>query len=94
MTLEQHLMEEFGLSRETVRTYLSPVSGGGSGLGPDVLSAYADYAADVLIPWQYDKGVQMSPGGNTGVARHGEGSIACGRARSSWRAGAGPHVTS
>jgi len=70
MTLEQHLMEEFALSRETVRTYLSPVSGGGSGIGPDVLSAYADYAADVLIPWQYDKGVQMFPGGNTGVARH------------------------
>ena len=70
MTLEQHLMEEFGLSRETVREYLSPVTGGGSGIGADVLSAYADYAADVLIPWDYDKKVQMFPGGNTGVARH------------------------
>ena len=63
-------MEEFGLSRETVREYLSPVAGGGSGIGADVLSAYADYAADVLIPWDYDKKVQMLPGGNTGVARH------------------------
>ena len=70
MTLERHLMEEFGLSRETVREYLSPVTGGGSGIGADVLSAYADYAADVLIPWDYDKKVQMFPGGNTGVARH------------------------
>lgn len=70
MTLEQHLMEEYGLSRETVRAYLSPVSGGGSGIGADALSAYADYAADVLLPWQYEKGSQMFPGGNAGVARH------------------------
>src|SRR5581483_6158439 len=70
ITLEQHLMEQYGLSRETVRTYLSPVAGGGSGLGADALSGYADYAADVLLPWDYDKGSQMFPGGNTGVARH------------------------
>ena len=42
ITLEQHYMERFGLSRETVRTFLSPVEGGGSGLGPDALSAYSD----------------------------------------------------
>lgn len=70
ITLEQHLAETYGLSTDTVRTYLSPVTGGGSGLGADVLSAYADYAADVLLPWQYDKGAQMFPGGNAGVARH------------------------
>ena len=70
MTLEQHLMELYGISRETVRTFLSPVTGGGSGLGADALSAYADYAADVLLPWQYDQGSQMFPGGNAGVARH------------------------
>jgi spermidine dehydrogenase len=70
MTLEQHLMEVYGISRETVRGFLSPVAGGGSGIGADVLSAYADLAADVLIPWDYGKGVQMFPGGNTGVARH------------------------
>jgi spermidine dehydrogenase len=70
MTFEQHLMEKFGLSRETVRTFLSPVSGGGSGLGADALSGYADYAADVLLPWDHSKGVQMFPGGNAGVARH------------------------
>jgi spermidine dehydrogenase len=70
ITLEQDLMDRFGLGRETVREFLSPVAGGGSGIGADALSAYADYAADVLIPWEYDKGVQMFPGGNTGVARH------------------------
>ena len=70
ITLEQDLMDQYGLSRETVRKFLSPVSGGGSGLGADALSAYADYAADVLLPWDYEKGAQMFPGGNAGVARH------------------------
>ena len=70
VTLERHLMDTYGLSRETVRTYLSPISGGGSGLGADALSAYCEYAADVLLPWDYKRGAQMFPGGNTGVARH------------------------
>lgn len=70
MTLEQHLMEAYGIGRETIRRFLSPVTGGGSGIGADALSAYADYAADVLLPWQYDRGAQMFPGGNASVARH------------------------
>lgn len=70
VTLEQHLIEAYGISRETVRRYLSPVTGGGSGIGADALSAYADYAADVLLPWRYDQGTQMFPGGNASVARH------------------------
>ena len=70
MSYEQHLMERYGVSREIVRKFLSPVSGGGSGLGPDALSGYAEYAADVLLPWDHAKGVQMFPGGNAGVARH------------------------
>ena len=70
VTLEDHLMETHHISRETVRTFLSPVSGGGSGLGADALSAYSEYAADVLLPWKYDAGAQMFPGGNAGVARH------------------------
>jgi spermidine dehydrogenase len=70
ITLEDHIIRRFGISRETVRTYLSPIEGGGSGLGPDVLSAYADYAADMLHPLN-DGGDndQMFPGGNTGFAR-------------------------
>ena len=71
ITLEQHLMQRYGLSQETIRTFLSPVEGGGSGLGPDALSAYCDFAADLLHP--YDDGshesVQMFPGGNTTIAR-------------------------
>jgi spermidine dehydrogenase len=69
ITLEQHLIEAYSLSADTIRTFLSPIQGGGSGLGPDVLSAYCEYAADVLLPWQYDKGAQMFPGGNAGIAR-------------------------
>ena len=69
ITLEEHMMRRFGISRETIRTFLSPVEGGGSGLGPDVLSAYADYAADLLHPLQSDDTDQMFPGGNTGIAR-------------------------
>jgi spermidine dehydrogenase len=71
ITLEQHYMERFGLSRETVRTFLSPVEGGGSGLGPDALSAYADYAFEMLHPLHEDAGGtdQMFPGGNTTIAR-------------------------
>jgi spermidine dehydrogenase len=70
ITLEQHLMERYGLSAATVRTFLSPITGGGSGLGADVLSGYCEYAADVLLPWDYKQGAQMFPGGNTGMARH------------------------
>jgi spermidine dehydrogenase len=68
ITMEQHLMERHGLSRQTVRMFLS--AGSGSGLGADALSGYADYAAEVLLPWDYPKGAQMFPGGNAGVARH------------------------
>jgi spermidine dehydrogenase len=71
ITLEQHIMQRSGLSQDTVRTFLSPVEGGGSGLGPDALSAYCDYAADLLHPLDNGSGdaVQMFPGGNTTIAR-------------------------
>jgi spermidine dehydrogenase len=71
ITLEQHYMERFGLSRETVRSFLSPVEGGGSGLGPDALSAYSDYAFEMLHPLPEENGGsdQMFPGGNATIAR-------------------------
>jgi len=71
ITLEQHHMERFGLSQDTVRTFLSPVEGGGSGLGPDALSAYADYAFEMLHPVPDESGNmdQMFPGGNATIAR-------------------------
>lgn len=70
ITLEDDLIARHNLSRETVRRYLSPVAGGGSGIGADALSAYSDYAPDLLFPWRQEQGPQMFPGGNTGVARH------------------------
>ena len=71
ITLEDHLMEKHGISRETIRTFLSPVEGGGSGLGPDALSAYTAYAADMLHPLDDsdETGAQMFPDGNSGFAR-------------------------
>jgi spermidine dehydrogenase len=71
ITLEQHIMQRSGLSQETIRTFLCPVEGGGSGLGPDALSAFCDYAADLLHPFDDGSGeaVQMFPGGNTTIAR-------------------------
>jgi spermidine dehydrogenase len=71
ISLEQHFIERYGLSQEMVRTFLSPVEGGGSGLGPDALSAYCDYAFEALHPFDDGSGdeVQMFPGGNTTIAR-------------------------
>jgi spermidine dehydrogenase len=70
ITLEDHYMQRFGLKREFIRTYLSPDLGGGSGLGADALSAYSEYAADLLHPYEKEgEAVQMFPGGNTTIAR-------------------------
>ena len=71
ITLEEHYCARFGMHRETVRAYLSPVEGGGSGLGPDALSAYCDYAYEMLHPVADESGDmdQMFPGGNATIAR-------------------------
>jgi len=68
ITLEDHLMESYGISRETVRTFLSPDEGGGYGLGPDALSGYTAYAFNELGPIP-DEGTEMFPDGNSGIAR-------------------------
>jgi len=71
ITLEDHLMARHNISRETVRTFLSPIEGGGYGLGPDVLSAYCNYAIEHQFPEDGDDelGDQMFPDGNGGFAR-------------------------
>jgi spermidine dehydrogenase len=71
ITLEEHLMARHHISRETVRTFLSPVEGGGYGLGPDVLSAYCAYAIETEFPGDGDDvaGDQMFPDGNGAFAR-------------------------
>jgi spermidine dehydrogenase len=67
MTLEDYMMERYGISRETIRTF-SPDEGGGFGLGPDALSGYTAYAFDELGPIPED-GTEMFPDGNSGIAR-------------------------
>jgi spermidine dehydrogenase len=70
ITLEQHYMNRFGIGQETVRKYLSSVEGGAYGLGPDALSAYTDYAFDLLHPLgDESESAQMFPGGNAAIAR-------------------------
>ena len=41
ITMEQYMMQKFGISQETIRKFLMPGPGDGFGIGPDVLSAYA-----------------------------------------------------
>jgi len=69
LTLEEHMMKLYGISRETIRIFLSPVEGGYSGLGPDALSAYSDYAADMMYPTDPNGQDQMFPRGNGDMAR-------------------------
>jgi spermidine dehydrogenase len=71
ITLEDHLMARHHISRDTVRDFLSPVEGGGYGLGPDALSAYCAYAIETEFPGDGDTtlGDQMFPDGNSGFAR-------------------------
>ncbi len=68
ITLEDHLMERYSISRETVRTFLSPDEGGAFGLGPDALSGYTAYAFDGFGGLA-DTEPQMFPDGNSGIAR-------------------------
>ena len=70
ITLEQHYMNRYGIGQDTIRKYLSSVEGGAYGLGPDALSAYSDYAFDMLHPLGDESdSAQMFPGGNAAIAR-------------------------
>ena len=63
-------MSRLGISQAASRKYLTAVEGGAYGLGPDALSAYTDYAFDLLHPLGDEAdSVQMFPGGNAGIAR-------------------------
>ncbi|HEX6802227.1 MAG TPA: NAD(P)-binding protein [Terriglobales bacterium] len=67
VTMERFLMDRYGLSRETIQTFMAE-EGGGFGAGPDVLSAYCIYAFDV--DRSLDEPALSFPGGNDGIARH------------------------
>ena len=67
LTIEQYLLEEYGLSKETIQTFMAE-EGGGFGAGPDVVSAYCIYAFDV--DRSMDEPSLSFPGGNDGITRH------------------------
>jgi spermidine dehydrogenase len=72
MTLEDYLIRTYGVSRETVRFFVAGETSGGFGLGPDVLSAFLEYEWSKVIPTVDDSmqtGIQMFPGGNSGMIR-------------------------
>jgi spermidine dehydrogenase len=71
ITLEDHLMERYGIRRETLRTFDFD-EGGAYGLGADALSGYTAYALDqtlYALDITDETGVQMFPDGNSGIAR-------------------------
>ena len=72
MTIEENLTQDRGLSREVIRTLMTPGTGGICGLGPDVLSAYCPYGFAELhtLDDSPDTGWQAFPDGNAGIARH------------------------
>jgi spermidine dehydrogenase len=72
MTLEDYFCRTYGISRDTVRLMDASEAAGGFGLGPDALSAYLLYEWSKIIPTVDDSmatGIQMFPGGNSGMAR-------------------------
>jgi spermidine dehydrogenase len=72
MTLEDLMVRTYGMSRETIRTFFVPDAASGLGLGPDALSGYLEYMWSREIPTVDDSmetGLQMFPGGNSGMAR-------------------------
>jgi spermidine dehydrogenase len=66
MTIKQYLMETYGLSSETIETFMAD-EGSGFGAGPDGLSAYCMYAFDAERP--LNDQTHSFPGGNDGVGR-------------------------
>jgi spermidine dehydrogenase len=70
-TLEQVMMEEDGLSQETIRLFFAEEAAGGFGLGPDALSGYCKFVWDAFhsLDDTPATGWQMFPGGNAGIAR-------------------------
>jgi spermidine dehydrogenase len=66
MTIKQYLMETYGLSSETIETFMAD-EGSGFGAGPDCVSAYCLYAFEAERP--LNDQTHSFPGGNAGIAR-------------------------
>lgn len=72
MTYENYLIRTYGVTRDSARLFATNETAGGFGLGPDVLSAFLYYEWSKTIPTVDDSmksGIQMFPGGNSGMAR-------------------------
>jgi spermidine dehydrogenase len=72
MTLEDYFVRTYGVSRETSRLVNTSEAAGGFGLGPDALSAFLVYEWSKIIPTiddSMESGIQMFPGGNSGMTR-------------------------
>jgi len=72
MTLEDYFIRTYDVSRDTVRLFMTSECASGFGLGPDVLSGFLQYEWSKTIPTVDDSmesGIQMFPGGNSGMAR-------------------------
>jgi spermidine dehydrogenase len=70
ITMEDYMMQRFGLRRETIRKFLLPGPGDGYGIGADALSAYAFGFDGDPMNYGEDNQLQSFPGGNGGFARH------------------------
>jgi spermidine dehydrogenase len=72
MTLEDYFVRTYGVSRETSRLMNTSEAASGFGLGPDALSAFLVYEWSKVIPTiddSMESGIQMFPGGNSGMTR-------------------------
>jgi spermidine dehydrogenase len=71
ITLEDYLIQRYGIRRETLQRFNFD-EGGAYGLGADALSGYTAFAADNILralDISDETGVQMFPDGNSGIAR-------------------------
>jgi len=70
MTLEDYMVSEKGVSRESVRTYVSPSVAGGVGLGADAVSAFSQYVWLPAKDFSTETGLQQAAGGLSALTRH------------------------
>ena len=72
MTLEDYWVRTYGISRDTLRLVTVADTAAGFGLGGDVLSAFLEYEWSrngPTIDDSMETGLQMFPGGNSGMNR-------------------------
>ena len=81
ITMEEYMIQKFGLSQDTIRKFLVPGPGDGFGIGPDVLSAYAFGFGGDPMNYGEETALQSFPGGMRFRAPHGEDPASSGDTR-------------